>query len=73
MKYVIIWIVGSILLTPTIVSICADSIICIICGVLWIAVMYLSGKTKLGYAFWKSYWKSNIKIILALENYGKKA
>lgn len=73
MKYVIIWIVGSILLTPAILSVCTDSILCVLCGLLWGAVLYLSGKTQLGRAFWKNYWKSNLKITLALENYGKEA
>lgn len=73
MKYVIIWIVGSTLLTPTILSLCTDSILFALCGMLWGAVLYLSGKTKLGHAFWKNYIKSNLKITLALEHYGKEA
>ena len=73
MKYVIIWVVGGILLTPTILCLCADSILLVLCGVLWGAVLYLSGKTRLGRAFWRNYWKSSLKITLAFEHYGKEA
>lgn len=67
MKSAIIYLIGNILLFPCCILICSDSIIGMVCGLIWGMLLWHSPKFSPSIRkFWLNFYKVGYKIIYSI-------